>query len=1137
MPHESGSFDYKVINPLIRNVLDNRSDLNNTIQMAMPFIKATTTIQIPELTGGIGFTLGLHAIDEDVRYEDIYSDRGSDMPLIGYTYVNGKTKRIYAFNKAEDIASQVFDRRAGVFTNTNNFIRIPPPGITNVTIGRNKNGLLAHAQLTIAVPSLVQLESLHKTFLIPGVGMVLEWGQQFAVESLRTNVTGELPDISYATFPWYNKDRTLQLLTRLGQNAVGLQEILTKYAYASSGQYMWMFGRVANFNITMQSDGSYQVTVKIVGPSEDSWAYDTVNTVTPRKDPSTKFFCASETNSVVSYFSQTANGGVNFKSLLDNPPSEWKDHVIKFEKGNKKGGEPTADQKDNNTSETSFANLDDAYFMTWRFFVNVVLNDTNRGVKSIFASALDENTLNKIGMLMPYKDGPQRTGNVATLSAIDDPMEPYVGYNKYLRSIDPSVMIIVNETAANLASQNPQYNATSVSQKFLDSNKDSAKFKKAGTFDGIAPDRGFLSTGVWLNHKTIVECMVGGDTILRGITNLLERMNRASLKYWDLAIDISEPTENMTHSYNYMVIDTNLRENSQNAVNKFIDNVHVFNKYVRVASGKLVGSELIECNIDLSLPKRLFSQIATLGLVTPEDMKKVGVDEEPKSAKLSDPNDTLRRLFAITVINPASDTDQGPDLTILPRAERVSTGICGQANVQTPAQTGGNSNKAGNISVEEASKNKSAEDIQKENEKAQKFLNSKECGLCKQCEPQGVSGEGMSFPPDANLNQAAATLLAREEGLPRGGKAYYDPPSQTNLVSIGYGHQIKEGEYSQGYIQAGDERIPIIGSRGIDTVMTAAQARKLLEIDVTKYVNAARAPLGDAWNKLTINQKVALTSYAYNTGSTRSLVKAGILNTIDQNDSAGTAQLIRDRGTRTANGQVLQVLVNRRAREAALFGQDPIGQGATSPTNPSATQNTGTCTDQQYLNISLASKPAGAFIGGLLGASVADGKDICVKCKRAQQIQTQTSAIVESNKKAQAFVEEAVRQFPELQKIFRYVEIFPEYMVAEIADIADGNFANAYGASPGSLSISGDLVMPGINGLRVGELFWIDRIPSFYKIFGAFQIMSIEDTIDVSGWKTKVHARFNYLGKAWKEAMTQKVNNQIRASGVSNARP
>jgi hypothetical protein len=110
-------------------------------------------------------------------------------------------------------------------------------------------------------------------------------------------------------------------------------------------------------------------------------------------------------------------------------------------------------------------------------------------------------------------------------------------------------------------------------------------------------------------------------------------------------------------------------------------------------------------------------------------------------------------------------------------------------------------------------------------------------------------------------------------------------------------------------------------------------------------------------------------------------------------------------------------------------------------------------------------------------------------------------------------------------------------MVAEIADAANGQFANAFGASPGALSISGDIGMPGIAGLRVGELFWIDRIPTFYKAFGAFQIMGIEDTIGRDGWTTKVHSTFNYLGTDWKTAMAAKLSSAKAAQTPSITAP
>jgi hypothetical protein len=172
---------------------------------------------------------------------------------------------------------------------------------------------------------------------------------------------------------------------------------------------------------------------------------------------------------------------------------------------------------------------------------------------------------------------------------------------------------------------------------------------------------------------------------------------------------------------------------------------------------------------------------------------------------------------------------------------------------------------------------------------------------------------------------------------------------------------------------------------------------------------------------------------------------------------------------------------------------------------------------------------------GAPAVSPADGRELCKKCERAKQKVKQTTQIIQEEEKVKEIVEKKLRDFPHLQSIFRYVEIFPEYMVAEITDTANGNFANAFGASPGALSIGGDLILPGISGLRVGELFWIDRLPSFYKVFGAFQILSIEDVIDVSGWKTKIHARFNFLGNNWKTAIAEKfrreTNNARTPSG------
>lgn len=156
------------------------------------------------------------------------------------------------------------------------------------------------------------------------------------------------------------------------------------------------------------------------------------------------------------------------------------------------------------------------------------------------------------------------------------------------------------------------------------------------------------------------------------------------------------------------------------------------------------------------------------------------------------------------------------------------------------------------------------------------------------------------------------------------------------------------------------------------------------------------------------------------------------------------------------------------------------------------------------------------------------------ECTKLQNFIDLQSKLITQEEAYGQRAEEIGRQFPGLNKLFRYVEMFPEQMTAKIARDSNDSTSNSFGAAPGSLSISADLIMPGINGLRVGELFWVDRIPAFYRAFGAFQIMSIEDIVDMEGWKTKVHARFNYLGKEWRQSVLELFKKRETANATPN---
>lgn len=883
-PHAS-SFSYKVPHEKVRKALYERSYLDNTIQIASPFIKATTTIQHKYLQceNCIGFTLGLHATELDASYQDIFANKESGYPMVGYTYTaDGKNQFVYATPPdANGLKINALFDNGNDLVNNVKYGNTPPPGITKATVTRGKSGLLISAQIDIAIPTLSQLEMLHRLFLVPGLGMVLEWGQQFAYENYSNKEgnygeTGLWPDgkdkLKENTFPWYTPGKLKPLLDALGEKRVGIEEVLNCYSYPTEGQYMWMFGRIGNFSVKANSDGSFNATVKIIGPSEDSWAFSTIATVTPPGDASGKV-CPEAANSVYSYFTKTTSG-INLKTLLDKvsstPGHPWKDHVRHFPRTSERPGESPTAESNPTPNEQLFGDSDDAYFVTWRFFVNVILNNPKDGVVALFEGAsAEQKQVDKVATLKSYSDDVKDEKKYQDKPGpmyIDDTYEAFVGYNKFLRSVDPSTLLLIHEKGADEAKKNfdPKRQEQNPPDYFTPTALSNA-FKKAGLFElsdsAVSKpekkekenDRACLSAGVWINHKAIVASMMGADTIIRGVSNLLERMSRATANYWNLSLD---PVDSINYqcespgsgksALSWRVIDSNYREGSQRAVDEFLDHVHIFNKHARKNSeGKLVGSEVIDCNVDLSLPKLLFSQIATMGLVRPKDLQTAGI-EAPKpyskcsDAAIADPNEALREMFAITSLSPdAKNGKVSPDVTYKP--VEVPTKQCQDTHTSVPA---------------------------------------------------GVQGQG---------NQVDGTN-ANSQALPASGEA-------------------------------------------------------------------------------------------------------------------------------------------------------------------------------------------------------------------------------------------ANREFPGMNSTFRYIEMFPETMTALIRCDADGNRANAWGASPGALSISADLTLPGIAGLRIGELFWVDRIPSFYKVFGAFQIVSIEDTIDVgNGWQTKIGGRFNYMGEKWKAAMASKAKLEM-SKPVSDVEP
>jgi len=1175
-PHGYSSFDYKVTNGVIKNVLDTRGRLDNVVQIGMPFVKATTTIQHPEYLGSgrVGFTLGLHAIAEETKFEDIFSSNTSDGsdPLVGYTYTNGKNHRVYANTSPqnETVAAllRLFDQGANT-VNTQGAAKIPPPGITRMQIGRNKNGLLASGQLDISVPTLTQLEYLHRVFLIPGAGIVLEWGQQFAPYG--TDVIGQ-SGITSATiqenmFPWYDDIKLKTMLTRLANRQVGLEEILNCYVYPTQGQYMWMFGRIATFSVRSNADGSFAVTVKVVGPSEDSFAYSTRATVLPGKAERDSQICVDQTNSVETYFSHTASG-LNLKTLLDDVKSgaklpSWTDHVVKLTEGNKKSGDPPPNDKNAKASEKAFMDHEDAYFMSWRFFVNVVINHPELGIRAIFEKALTQNMLTKISLLQPYADGQNRETILLDIPGekhINDPRESYVGYSPFLRSVDPGVMLIINEDAIKLAKQTLEKNRldtnasglfseppTVTEQELRDSS--AGKFTRPPNPDGtIDVDRAFLSSGVWVNHKAVCQAMLGADTVLRGISNLLDQMSRASANYWQLTIDSAEPVSYQCPSatsgttfqneiQTWTVLDINYRPNAQQAVDQAFQKLHVFNKLTRDVNGVQVGSEVIDCSVDMSLPKLMFAQIASMGLVKPADLQAAGVETEEagsaalkplcESAIVSDGNDALRQMFAITSLSATFENGQGPDLTYLPHQSLINT-TCGKSNMQSTAEAGGVGAGVGGQSAVTYD-TKSDEELEKLVSDANTRQNSELCKKCAQCSPPQAT---TSSPPPGAPFVAPPGRCSDATGL-TGSTPFPTPP-----------------DFSGKYENA---RIPVSQLVGIGQ---SARALARYTYNGTPNWFLLHPQAAAAYNQLKAyaqSQNIRFTvSSAYRDFEHQESLGDGSAPAGASSHGWGVAIDIGELFA-AANRGSTSPEVNRQVRQTnslykwlAKYGPSfgwynpcrladnagvdevwhweywglvtaPPPSNPTDVTAPVTVPPVDKCSDDDYAALAPKFIGSGRDRVDIPSGGAAKGRELCKQCAGAATIIKQATAVKERRAVVTEAVQIGMREFPGMQAVFRYYEMFSTLMLANIRCDADGNKSNPLGASPASLSLTADITLPGINGLRVGELFWVDRIPAFYKAFGAFQVMSIEDTIQLDGWQTKIHSRFAFLGKAWQQ--------------------
>ena len=168
--------------------------------------------------------------------------------------------------------------------------------------------------------------------------------------------------------------------------------------------------------------------------------------------------------------------------------------------------------------------------------------------------------------------------------------------------------------------------------------------------------------------------------------------------------------------------------------------------------------------------------------------------------------------------------------------------------------------------------------------------------------------------------------LKASEGLGKAGKpgvAYGDVGGRQ---TIGVGHLITKDEKKQGFIQIGDEQVKLGATLSND------QMDVLLKQDVEKTANIVKSQIGKSWDKLNDNQKDALVSYAYNVGGVKSLIKKGLIESIESGNTEEGASIV-GHGINTVDGVADKGLTKRRHGEENLYKSPPSTRNIAPNTN------------------------------------------------------------------------------------------------------------------------------------------------------------------------------------------------------------
>jgi hypothetical protein len=620
----------------IQYELTRRRFSSETVNTYMPFVKLTSLLGVKNSNldaGGADSEIGAYypslglSGHIDNKFEDIYNIQ-NNKSIVGYAI-----KDTAPYQQVPVIVEDT----------SLDPPNIPMPGVVSMNVERNAAGAmgvrggLMRATIKIAAYSIGQIDTLLTYFLRPGTNVILEIGRQ------SSNPDEIITPYNWKQ-PWDVISNEFNDLIKLKKSQ---SEFIKKYVYDNNGRYELFIGYVVKFDIKVNKDNFYDIELTVHSVQQFE---------IPHALTGVKSNCNLENTSsdIHGYFNDAqAYNSVSFASLMDNVMTTgtqlnekgWKSHVIKITS-------PTSANNISKANSTEISNGINGYYVTWRFFVEVILNDSTYGILALFPPESGLRDYIKSGLICAHTTGwgDHPKDKIAESKKLreDYLISNEVGYHPNLRSTNPGVMVIINTPAqsSNLAIE--QLKAEDVlraQSQLIDRSADlesALGYHPGGSFDSGTTTNGneagssFLTNGIWINSNAIKESFTTSDTVSQALQNLLVKMNGCTQTYWNLQLlsadtgfhvidyGLSKNSKHLKDDNKLTVLKSDPLTNTALSPSNFSEkNVFVFNKKLRpnfsvnlspispntIITGDSIGGDLLDMKLQFNLPNVVAVQV------------------------------------------------------------------------------------------------------------------------------------------------------------------------------------------------------------------------------------------------------------------------------------------------------------------------------------------------------------------------------------------------------------------------------------------------------------------------------------------------------------------------------------------------